>query len=150
MCETIVDNVSLFGTMLVKGDPPVLVIDLASDRPLAEQVESGLRGAIAKGEVAPGDRMPTARQLAGDLGISLNTVARAYRAMEADGLVSTVRGRGTVVSSARQTNAGSAAARESVLAKLQEVVSDARLAGLTRKQFDKLAADAARGLWDSA
>lgn len=125
----------------------MLTIDLASGRPLAEQVEAGLRTAIARGDVRPGDRLPTARQLAGDLAISLNTVARAYRALESDGLVTTVRGRGTVVSSNRQTDAGTAPARASIAARLHEVVSDARLAGLTQKQFERLAAEVAGKLW---
>lgn len=125
----------------------MIVVDLASDRPLAEQVEAGLRAALAAGEAGPGDRLPTARQLAADLGVSLATVARAYRALEADGLVTTVRGRGTVVASATQRDAGTAAAKETVAARLAEVVSDARLAGLTRKQFDRLVARAAGKLW---
>ena len=125
----------------------MLVVDLASDRPLAEQVEGGLRAAIAGGEVSPGDRLPTARQLAGDLGVSLATVARAYRALESDGLVTTVRGRGTVVASATQTDAGSEAAKATVAERLREVVSDARLAGMTRKQFEKLASQTAGKLW---
>lgn len=125
----------------------MLVIDARSQKPLADQVEAGLRKAIAGGKVAPGDRLPTVRQIAGDLGVSLNTVARAYRQLEADGLVESVRGRGTVVRSNTQDDARTAASRDGVLDKLRDVVADARLAGLTRTQFEKLAAKTAAELW---
>lgn len=125
----------------------MIVIDARSPKPLGEQVEAGLRAAIAAGDVAPGDRLPTVRQLAGDLGVSLNTVARAYRQLESDGLVDSVRGRGTVVSSRTQGNARTPASRDGIVAKLREVVADARLAGLTRVQFEKLAVRAAAELW---
>ncbi|MEW6278583.1 MAG: GntR family transcriptional regulator, partial [Candidatus Eremiobacterota bacterium] len=70
-------------------------IQVDSTVPLVEQLQQELRRAIARGEVGPGDPLPPVRQLAADLGINWNTVARAYRALELEGLVSTARGRGT-------------------------------------------------------
>ncbi len=57
-----------------------------------EQLRDQLAAAIASGELAPGARLPTVRRLAGDLGLAPNTVARSFRALEADGLIET-RGR---------------------------------------------------------
>ena len=90
--------------------------------------------------------MPTVRQLAGDLGINMNTVARAYRELERQGLVSTVRRRGTRVTSDRETPRGTAKEiRERVAARLRDGLTDARLAGMDgaaiKKLIDKLAAD---------
>jgi GntR family transcriptional regulator len=53
--------------------------------PPYEQVRDGLRQLIARGSLLPGDRVPTVRGLAADLGLAPNTVARAYRALEDGG-----------------------------------------------------------------
>ena len=75
----------------------MIVIDQASPVPPYEQVRVQLAGQIQRRELAAGTRLPTVRRLADDLGLAVNTVARAYRELEAAGLVET-RGRaGTVV-----------------------------------------------------
>ncbi len=77
-----------------------LAIDSASPVPPYEQVRRQLAGRIADGDLAAGTRLPPVRRLADDVGLAVNTVARAYRELEAAGLVET-RGRGgTVVTSA--------------------------------------------------
>ena len=80
-----------------------LVIDTASAVPPYEQLRSGIAGLVANGELAAGTRLATVRQLAADLGLAANTVARAYRELEADGVVSTHGRRGTFVNSSRLT-----------------------------------------------
>ena len=98
-----------------------------------DQIVLGIRSAIASGAVGVGDELPQVRQLAGDLGINLNTVARAYRALEGLGLLRTARGRGTVVTSARETRAESARERTQRLTDgIRAALADARLAGLDR------------------
>lgn len=74
-----------------------IVIDLATATPPYEQVQTQIRSLIAVGELPPGTRLPTVRSLAGDLGIAAGTVARAYKELEAAGLVTTNRRQGTVV-----------------------------------------------------
>ena len=74
-----------------------LAVDAASAEPPYEQVRAQLAGLIARGNLAEGDRLPTVRALAGDLGLAVNTVARAYKELEAEGLVTTRRRAGTVV-----------------------------------------------------
>jgi len=109
----------------------MLTVRLDSSVPLADQVRAGLRGAIARGALGPGDPLPPVRQLAGDLGINLNTVARAYRSLEAEGLVTTVRGRGTVVASDRESpRQPRARLQNSLRLRLRELLADARLGGL--------------------
>lgn len=86
-------------------------IDAGSSVPPFEQLRQGVRDAIAAGTLAAGARLPTVRALAGDLGLAVNTVARSYRELEADGLIET-RGRlGSFVSAT-----GSPAEREAQLA----------------------------------
>lgn len=72
-------------------------VDESSPVPPYEQLRSQLADAIRTGALAPGTRLPTVRQLAGDLGVAPNTVAKAYKALEADSLVRGQGRRGTVV-----------------------------------------------------
>ena len=71
-----------------------MIIRMADGSPIApyEQVRAQIADAIESGELAAETRLPTVRQLAGDLGLAVNTVARAYRELEMAGLVET-RGR---------------------------------------------------------
>ncbi len=76
-----------------------LTVDLGAATPPYEQLRTQVAGHIATGQLVPGERLPTIRALAGDLGIAAGTVARAYRELEAAGLVQTRRRTGTVVTS---------------------------------------------------
>ncbi len=117
----------------------MISIQLDSNVPLAEQIEEGIRHAIASRAVKPGDPLPRVRQLAADLGVNLNTVARAYRALEARGLVSTVRGRGTVVrNSSEAPRLPREELRGRIAAAVSKVLADARLAGLGRQEMQAL------------
>jgi len=75
-------------------------VDPRHPTPVYVQLEHGLRAAIATGRLAPGDQLPTVRQLAVDLRLNANTVARVYLELERTGLVETRRGVGTFVTDA--------------------------------------------------
>ena len=78
----------------------MISIDSQSAVPPFEQVRAQLAASITDGQLAVGTRLPPVRRMADDLGLAVNTVARAYRELETAGLVET-RGRGgTVVTSA--------------------------------------------------
>ena len=68
-----------------------------SSVPPYEQVRSQIAGAIESGRLRPAAQLPTVRRLAGDLGLAVNTVARAYRELEQAGLVETRGRQGTFV-----------------------------------------------------
>jgi DNA-binding transcriptional regulator YhcF (GntR family) len=70
----------------------IIAVDPDSPVPPYEQVRAQLAGLIEAGELAAEVRLPTVRQLADDLGLAVNTVARAYRELEGAGLIET-RGR---------------------------------------------------------
>lgn len=74
-----------------------LNIDAAHPTPLYHQLERAIRFAIATGKLAIGDQLPTVRQLAVDLRINANTVAKVYLELERAGVVETRRGVGTFV-----------------------------------------------------
>lgn len=72
-------------------------VEFRSGIPLYEQIIQQLHELIEVGEISPGEQLPTTRQLAVQLGINFNTVARAYRMLDQEGLISTQPGRGTFV-----------------------------------------------------
>lgn len=84
---------------------PTVSIDPGSPIPPFEQLRSQLERQIRGGALIAGHQLPTVRQLAADLALAKNTVARAYRALERDGLIVGDRRRGTVVLE-RQTTSG--------------------------------------------
>jgi GntR family transcriptional regulator len=74
-------------------------LDVKSGVPFYRQIIDQVRAAIATEALAPGDRLPTVRQLAVDLSVNPNTVSRAYTELELTGLVETQMGSGTFVGS---------------------------------------------------
>lgn len=101
-------------------------VDAADPTPPFEQLRRQLAGAIQAGTLASGTRLPTVRQLAGDLGIAPGTVMRAYAELEASGFVRSRRGVGTVVAHVPAAGAG---VRIAELA--DRFVTDAIAAGAT-------------------
>lgn len=91
----------------------MLVIDHSSAVPPFEQVRAGLAEAVATRQLGAGDRLPTVRKLAIELGLASNTVARAYRELEQAGVIETRGRNGTFVAvqgSGRATEAALATA----------------------------------------
>ena len=76
-------------------------VDPADPTPIYAQLERGLRAAIATGRLRAGDQLPTVRQLAVDLRVNANTVARVYAELERCGVLLTRRGVGSFVAAGR-------------------------------------------------
>ncbi|HEY2448644.1 MAG TPA: GntR family transcriptional regulator [Mycobacterium sp.] len=92
-----------------------LRVDGQAGRPLFDQLRNQIIEAIRAGTLPPGARLPTVRELAADLGLAVNTVARAYRELEVAGVVET-RGRfGTFVARADPSDSAMAAAASAYL-----------------------------------
>jgi GntR family transcriptional regulator len=72
-------------------------VDSSDATPIYAQLERSIRTAIATGRLRVGTRLPTVRQMAVDLAVNANTVARVYAQLERDGVVETQRGVGTFV-----------------------------------------------------
>ena len=72
-------------------------LDFRSKIPIYIQIIDQIKHMIAIGELKPGDQLPTVRQLAADLRVNFNTIARAYRQLDNEGLISTQHGRGTYI-----------------------------------------------------
>jgi DNA-binding transcriptional regulator YhcF (GntR family) len=82
---------------LTQSTPMIIALDPRSPVPPYEQVRAQIAGAIAEGLLGPDERLPTVRQLAADLRLAANTVARAYRELEASGQLETRGRHGTFV-----------------------------------------------------
>lgn len=76
---------------------PLVELDRDDPMPPYEQVRTQLAAHVASGRLAPGTKLPSVRALAGELGLAVNTVARVYKELEADGVVETRGRHGTVV-----------------------------------------------------
>lgn len=78
----------------------MFVIDPRSKAPLYEQLAQQLRWQIAMGFLSPDEPLPSVRQLSGELGINPNTIQKAYRQMEQEGLIYSRAGKGNFVTPA--------------------------------------------------
>jgi GntR family transcriptional regulator len=76
----------------------LVTIDARDKTPIYAQLERGLRAAMATSRLRPGDQLPTVRQLAVELQINANTVARVYAELERAGVIETRRGVGSFIS----------------------------------------------------
>ncbi len=112
-----------------------LTIDHDSAVPPFEQVRAQVARLVADGQVPAGTRLPTVRTLAAELSLAVNTVARAYKELEADGVLETLGRRGSFVRSGR-------AAPAEVGEAVSGYVAAARRGGLTRAEALRLVEDA--------
>lgn len=76
-------------------NPLSFVLDFRSGVPIYVQIVEQVQQLVVSGKLKPGDQLPTVRQLASELRVNFNTVARAYRMLDEAGLISTQQGRGT-------------------------------------------------------
>lgn len=123
-----------------------ITIDTASSIPPFEQVRSQLAGMINSGQLSAGAKLPTVRQLATDLGLAANTVARAYRELEADGVIVTHGRKGTFVRSAAIDQDQTSPELTPVIEAAAVYARVARATGLSTPEALRLVEDA----WGSA
>lgn len=109
----------------------LIELDPTSSDPLHERIAVAVRRAIAEGEVAPGERLPAAADLAETIGVNVNTVLRAYRQLRDDGLVDLRRGRGATVTAASLD-------RGRVLDAVDRLLREAHEAGVGRDELRRL------------
>ncbi len=105
-------------------------IDPKSAVPIYLQIIGQIRRQVAAGLLAPGDQLPSVRDLASQLLINPNTAARVYRDLERDGLIETRRGQGTYISPTAAALAEPERARI-VSERLKEIIDEARGLGLS-------------------
>ncbi|MFL5487665.1 MAG: GntR family transcriptional regulator [Gemmatimonadaceae bacterium] len=110
---------------------PTFSIDSRSPTPIYAQLERSIRAAIATGTLPPGAQLPTVRQLAVDLAVNANTVARVYAQLERDGILETRRGVGSFVLEVPTPQAARAHRERELRDLIRRLVGDAALLGFT-------------------
>jgi len=105
-----------------------------SGEPIYVQLIRQIKHAVAAGTLQTGTQMPTVRQLAGDLVINPNTVARAYRDLYQEGVLECTQGRGTFVKRAPSILVEAEKARR-LQSFLDQLIAEARLLGISDKQL---------------
>ncbi|MFJ1730671.1 GntR family transcriptional regulator [Streptomyces sp. NPDC088254] len=98
--------------------------------PLGEQIAACVRGAIARGAAAPGERLPPAREVAESLGVNVHTVLRGYRRLRDEGLIELRRGRGAVIAAVPGV-----ADQARLTVAVHALIAQARELGLSDEEF---------------
>jgi GntR family transcriptional regulator len=112
-----------------------VALDARDATPIYAQLERGLRAAIATGRLRPGDQLPTVRQLAVELRVNANTVARVYSELERAGVLETRRGVGSFVRAMPEQARPGREHERSLRAFATRVLADASAAGFTRDEL---------------
>ncbi len=114
-----------------------IIIRNASELSIYEQIRQQIRAAILSGELAPGEQLPSIRQMAKELRISVITTKRAYDELELEGFIEQVQGKGSFV---RAQNA--ALIREEHLRQIEELLGKAcllaRQAGISQQELREM------------
>lgn len=107
-------------------------LDFQSAVPIYRQIRDQVVLAVAKGELSPGERLPTTRALAEDAGVNVMTVSKAYQLLKAEGYLVTDRRAGAIVCAPPDQAGGLS---EEQMARLRLLAGEARVAGLTLEDF---------------
>lgn len=99
-------------------------IDNASDRPVYQQIIDQVKRDVALGHISIDDRLPTVRQLARQLVINPNTIAKAYRQLEQEGIIVTKAGSGAFVANL-DTTLSRAVRRKLICDELERIIIEA-------------------------
>ncbi len=96
-------------------------IDAGSEAPLYDQIAASVREDAAAGRIGPGERLPSAREVAEALDVNLHTVLKAYQELRDEGLVEMRRGRGAVLTDLAGAYAGLSEDARALLARAREL-----------------------------
>ncbi len=114
-----------------------LEINPRSNTPIYQQLVDGVKELVARGILVPGERMPTVRELAVELSLNPNTVAKAFQKLEQEGIIETMRSRGTFVAG-RTEVLDMEAARQQLVDLVEKVLVEAYHLGLQREDIKQL------------
>ena len=113
----------------------IIAVDDRDATPIYAQIERGLRAAIAAGRLRAGDQLPTVREMAVDLRVNANTVARVYSELERGGVLEPRRGVGSFVAATPDQARPKREQQKRLRAFATRVLSDASAAGFTRQEL---------------
>ena len=112
----------------------MVTINYRDGRPFYEQVKDDLRRLVVSGALQSGEKLPSVRELAGQLAINPNTIQRAYRELEAEGYICSVPGRGSFVCERGEAVRMRAA---ELMEKFKELAKELKLLGVSEEELTK-------------
>ena len=116
----------------MKGGLLTLHLDYRDPRPIYEQIKQEMMRLILSGAIAPGEKLPSVRDLAGTLSINPNTIQRAYRELESEGYLVSVPGKGSFAAESRPLQEQK---KQELLAKIRADARQALALGATREEL---------------
>jgi GntR family transcriptional regulator len=116
-------------------------LDLRDDSPIYQQIVDQIKAQIASGALQPDDQLPTVRALATELRINFNTVARAYRILDEERIISTQQGRGTYITEKPPPKVTERMRRESLDTLTKRFVSEAMRLGFSEREMTQVVSD---------
>lgn len=99
----------------------MIQLNYRDSKPICEQIKDGLKRLIITGAIAPDEKMPSVRELASQLAINPNTIAKAIRELEQEGYIYTITGRGSFAADRKDISAGR---NDQLLKKFDEIVKE--------------------------
>ena len=113
----------------------MISIDYKNEKPLHEQISQRFKDLIICGVLNPGDQLPSVRELSIDLTVNPNTVQRAYKSLETEGVIYSIRGKGNFVADSHEIDNRSL---EKLYRILEETVRELAFYGETAEKICKV------------
>ena len=115
--------------------PAIFTVDPRSGVPIYLQIVEQVKRSVALGVLAPGEQLPTVKQLSADLVVNPNTISRAYRELERDLVIETLPGRGSFITTNGSVAGAKRAAADVAREALIQAVREAKSMGLVRDEL---------------
>lgn len=115
----------------------MLRIDPRSSTPIYEQIELGVKELILKGALKTGEKLPSVREMSSILTINPNTISKAYGELERDGIIETLRGKGTFITDNYKGKVDEKK-MEYISMELKKLILEANYGGISKTNFMKL------------
>ncbi len=118
-----------------------LNLDFHSGLPIYTQIVNQIQSQLANGILKPGDQLPTVRALASELRVNFNTVARAYRILDEERIISTQQGRGTYITEIPPPEITEKLRQESLAELTQRFINEAFRLGFSEREVSQMVKD---------
>jgi GntR family transcriptional regulator len=123
-----------------------LNLDIRSGLPIYTQIVNQIQSQLVNGILKPGDQLPTVRALAQELRVNFNTVARAYRILDEERIISTQQGRGTYITEIPPPEVSERLRHESLEALTQRFINEAFRLGFSEKEVSQMVRDSLKSM----
>lgn len=127
----------------------ILQIDFRSGLPIYTQIVNQVHAQVASGILEPGDQLPTVRALAEELRVNFNTVARAYRLLDEERIISTQQGRGTYITEIPPPKVSEKFRKEALEELTQRYISEAMRLEFSKSEIKQMVSDQLK-VWNEA